>query len=463
MFRTTNYLLGLLLLCLLAAPGRAETVRIYHVGVGQGDGTLIVVTNDLRQKASILIDAGNGKTKGAAMLAMIKTYLSDVQRVDVIITSHLHSDHLGGMQNVVSTLVSNNWGIGTILDRSAQGYIGDDSCYTENDANLIDRLNDDTPQLPTSQLVKAYAKLVAPLRDKGALNWFNVAAGINVFATFIPKFQTRAQLRCLTSNGYVCKTATDYSDWINLAGEGRNENDFSYSFLFELNSFKYFTGGDIGGGKPYVDLETPLVAFFGTRPDAGTFHFCAYKASHHGSLHSTNAAFVAATTPTLTVVPSALRSFSGTKLPGEATLTRLDGVNSNLRYTYIWATNGGSSRSSGSVTAYRDVTIIVHDTAYEANHQMMVCSITRDKATLALLPNTLVRETITCPKHANTLLARQVVEADRLAFEKAVSAPLPAAGIAPPPTPAPALRTSSPRRHQHFWPWRWGHRHAYTE
>lgn len=456
MLRTTNLWLGLLLLCLLAAPGRAETVRIYHVGVGQGDGTLIVVTNDLKQKASILIDAGNSKSKGEAMLSMIKTYLSDVQRVDVIITSHLHSDHLGGMPTVVSTLAQAKWKIGFILDRSAQeGLVGDDSCYTEIARDQIERLNDDTPPTPITQLVATYRKTIKASSNSTSIGgWTNIAPGTEVFATFIKGFATRAQLRCLTSSGYVCTSAANnyQNPLLDLQAGARNENDFSYSFLFELNSFKYFTGGDIGGGKPYVDLETPLVTLFKTRPDASTFHFCAYKASHHGSLHSTNAAFVAATTPTLTVVPSALRSFSGTRLPGEATLARLDGVGSALRYTYIWATSGGSSRSSGTVTAYRDVTVIVHDTTYEANHQMTVCSITRDKATLALQPSTLVTETITCARHATgVLLARQGTDAT----------PETSGKTAPPATPA--LRTDSPRRHQHFWPWRWGHRHTFAE
>lgn len=453
-------LVGLCLLTLLALVGRAETVQIYHIGVGQGDATLIIVTNNAKEKASVLIDAGNGSSKGTAVFGVLQTLLGDVKRVDVIITSHLHSDHLGGMYQVVSSLRSNNWKIGTVLDRAAQGYIGDDSCYTETAADLIDYLNDNTPQLPSSQLVKNYSGFVKPLYQLGVLNWFNVAAGIEVFSTFVRGFQTNAQLRCLTSNGYVCKTAKDYSDWNSYGGSAHNENDYSYSFLFELNSFKYFTGGDIGGEAPYVDLETPLVSFFKTRPDAGTFHFCAYKASHHGSLHSTNPAFVTYTKPTLTVVPSALRSFSGTKLPSEATLTRLDGVSSALRYTYIWSSS--STRSSGSVTDYRDVGMVVHDTAYETNHQMRVCSATRRKSDLQLVTSTWACETITCGKHTTTtMLAREAPDATRLAFEKAVSVPPPGEVPVPSVTPEPAAAPApEAHRHHHFWPWRWGHRHA---
>jgi competence protein ComEC len=377
-----------------------ETIDIHHVGVGQGDATLIIITNDKNEVASILIDAGNSPSKGAAVAEALAGYpaVASKKKLDMIIVSHLHSDHLGGIPTVMATLLNNGWSLGVVIDR-AGNYVAtlDSICYDGSDS---DGDNDPTQPIPTSALVTKYNAYVNQLITAGALARYNVHVGVNMMG-FIQKFATNTTLFSLTGNGLACnKAVTDGNgcfDWQDGRGGARNENDYSYSFLLQLGTFKYFTGGDIGGESPYLDLETPLLSYFQTRPDAAKFHFCGYKASHHGSEHSTNTAFVAYTRPTVTVVPSALRSFSGTKLPSQNTLARIatSSNNSNLYYTYVYNTNP----YSGTVSNYEDVILKVDGSTFESNHNIIVQGFQRNKTTLQPITGTGLNATITCNKH----------------------------------------------------------------
>jgi competence protein ComEC len=377
-----------------------ETIDIHHVGVGQGDATLIIITNDKNEVASILIDAGNSTSKGTAVAAALAGYpaVASKKKLDMIIVSHLHSDHLGGIPTVMATLLNNGWSLGVVIDR-AGNYVAtlDSVCYDGSDSEGD---NDPTQPIPTSALVTKYNAYVNQLITAGVLARYNVHVGVNMMG-FIQKFATSTTLISLTGNGLSCNKAVSDGngcfDWKDGRGGAKNENDYSYSFLLQLGSFKYFTGGDIGGESPYLDLETPLLSYFQTRPDAARFHFCGYKASHHGSEHSTNTAFVAYTRPTVTVVPSALRSFSGTQLPGQNTLARItsSSSNSHLYYTYVYNTNP----YSGTVSNYMDVILKVDGSTFESNHNIIVQGFQRNKTTLQPITGTGVNATITCNKH----------------------------------------------------------------
>lgn len=393
-------LLLVLPLALWCHAAHAETIDIHHIGVGQGDATLIIITNDKNEVASILIDAGNSTTKGAAVAGVLANYpaVASKKKLDMVIISHLHSDHLGGIPTVMTTLLNNGWSLGVVIDR-AGNYVAtlDSVCYDGSDS---DGDNDPTQPIPTSALVTNYNAYVNQLITTGTLTRYNVHVGVNMMG-FIQKFATNTTLVSLTGNGLACNKAvtggTGCFDWQDSRGGARNENDYSYSFLLQLGTFKYFTGGDIGGESPYVDLETPLLSYFQTRPDAARFHFCGYKASHHGSEHSTNTAFVAYTRPTVTVVPSALRSFSGTRLPSQNTLARIatSSDNSNLYYTYVYNTNP----YSGTVSNYVDVILKVDGSTFESNHNIIVQEFQRNKTTLQPITGTGVNTTITCNKH----------------------------------------------------------------
>ncbi|MBA7473263.1 hypothetical protein ES707_08598 [subsurface metagenome] len=74
-------------------PGGGDLV-VHFIDVGQGDSVLI----EFRDR-TMLIDAGE-RGMGERVIA----YLEDrnVERLDVVVATHAHSDHIGGLADVVS-------------------------------------------------------------------------------------------------------------------------------------------------------------------------------------------------------------------------------------------------------------------------------------------------------------------------------------------------------------------------
>lgn len=85
---------------------RANTtgdLRAYFLDVGQGDSSVII----FRDKV-ILIDAGE-VDKGDLVVSDLEKL--GVTRIDLLVATHPHSDHIGGMQKVLS-----RFPVGTVLD-----------------------------------------------------------------------------------------------------------------------------------------------------------------------------------------------------------------------------------------------------------------------------------------------------------------------------------------------------------
>jgi len=74
----------------------SEGVSVHFIDVGQGDSALIIT-----QESYVLIDSGEW-----AYYATVLNYLQsqDVHRLDYIIATHPHSDHIGSMSYIVSEL-----------------------------------------------------------------------------------------------------------------------------------------------------------------------------------------------------------------------------------------------------------------------------------------------------------------------------------------------------------------------
>ena len=86
-----------------------------------------------------------------------------------------------------------------------------------------------------------------------------------------------------------------------------SENDMSVGFILSFEKFQLFVGGDLSGenydskwGYRYHDTETCLAQDNIVKQRYGG-HLEVLRASHHGSRHSTNQAFVNMFSPTVTI------------------------------------------------------------------------------------------------------------------------------------------------------------------
>lgn len=77
-------------------PEAAKAFAVHVIDVGQGDSILITAGDK-----SILIDAGE-KEYGSRVVSFIRD--KGIERLDYIIATHPHADHIGGMAEVVSEL-----------------------------------------------------------------------------------------------------------------------------------------------------------------------------------------------------------------------------------------------------------------------------------------------------------------------------------------------------------------------
>ncbi len=99
-------------------------LSVYFLDVGQGDSTLVLFSDK-----SILIDAGEAEM-GDRVVSDLKAL--GVSRIDLLVATHPHSDHIGGMQKVLAAFP-----VGQVLD---SGLPHTSSAY-EHFLETIDRKN----------------------------------------------------------------------------------------------------------------------------------------------------------------------------------------------------------------------------------------------------------------------------------------------------------------------------------
>lgn len=80
---------------------KMDEVSIHFLDVGQGDGIVITLPND----EVMLIDAGE-KSKGKLVSEYIKNM--GVKKINYLIATHPHTDHIGGLEEVINNIEVEN-------------------------------------------------------------------------------------------------------------------------------------------------------------------------------------------------------------------------------------------------------------------------------------------------------------------------------------------------------------------
>lgn len=109
---------------------------VHAIDVGQADATLVETPED----EVILVDSGDWRADGEAVIDYLDA--QDIDRIDYLVTTHPHADHIGGHAAVIETFETERDGIGEVWDpgvaHTSQTYERYLDAVEAHDVTLID-------------------------------------------------------------------------------------------------------------------------------------------------------------------------------------------------------------------------------------------------------------------------------------------------------------------------------------
>ncbi len=223
----------------VATPLCAQTLRIYHIDVEQGDATLLVAPGG----KTLLVDSGkNGH--GERIKAVMDR--AGVTRIDYFVNTHYHEGHYGGIDDLVGMGIR----VGKAFDRGDKKY-------------LPERKRQDPTYRDYQDSVGAGAR--------------RLRQGMTI------ALDPEMTVTCTSSGGIVIGEENPVP--------GASEKDMSLSLLVTLGDFYYFIGGDIGQATESKMAASDLA-----------LEVDVYRSNSHGSETSSSAAFLEDLNPTVVVI-----------------------------------------------------------------------------------------------------------------------------------------------------------------
>jgi competence protein ComEC len=217
-------------------------LRVHYLDVGQADATLVEFPNG----ETMLIDSGDWPQDGDRVIAYLEQH--GVDRIDHLVATHPHADHIGGHEAVIDYFETNGEGIGAAYDSGIAH---------------------------TSQTFEEYLDAIV----RHDVDLFTVQAG--------DEFQA--------GNA----TVTFLNPSPSVESDDLHEN--SVSLVVDYGESEFLFTGDLeeAGEQRLVENR------------AGELDADLYKAGHHGSRTSSSPPFLEAVSPQTVVISSALDSQYG--------------------------------------------------------------------------------------------------------------------------------------------------------
>ena len=254
----------------VSAANVAGDLKIFVLNIGQGDAILIVCPHGTHQ---MLIDAGarGYPNSQPSFQAQLQALMGTDHTLEVVVSSHPHEDHVGGLEWVLSTFK-----VKKLIDSGFP--------YTSTFAGILKKAK---AQVAAGTLKHFKAKDFPPSH----------------VADFCTATNVKAEL--LIPDGY---------------GPSSNKNNVSVVVLVTYNTQKFLFTGDAEKKEENLLLQDPGTA---SRLQNVTF----YKVGHHGAETSTTPSFLSAIKPSFAAVSSGCKNVAknkGYRHPRVATLDALD-------------------------------------------------------------------------------------------------------------------------------------------
>ena len=220
------------------APIRVDgELEIHHIDVGQADAALIRTPDG----ETIVIDTGDWRQDGSGVLEYLDVH--GVDRIDHLISTHGHADHIGGHAAIIEHYETERNGIGAVYDSGVTH---------------------------TSQTYERYLDAV----DEYDVELFVVEEGDEL------------PIDDVNVSGLVVNPPTGDS--------GSNLHDNSVAVVFEFGDVRYLTTGDAE-----TAAETRMIEAWAEELNADI-----YQAGHHGSTTSSTPQFLDTVDPEIAIISS---------------------------------------------------------------------------------------------------------------------------------------------------------------